>query len=588
MDGGRRLAFERSFSLEREVKPKRSFWTRVVDVIAGQPDFHYLVSPYSVTTDSRGRILVTDVAAAGVHIFDFQQQKYKFLTRRDAGKDPMLTPQCVAVDAQDNIYVTDSQAGKVFVFDANGKYRRAIGSLKGGEGYFKRPTGIAVDSAAQRIYVTDTLRNKIYMMDMQGSVLQVIGKTGAGEGEFNFPTELRLNGQELVVVDAMNFRVQVLDRFRNVQVCDREDWRWGGMDFSSEGNWNRFGGTSVRGGWAVGNGAGVRPRGTAAVLLWRARDGTGTVPAADRIADRQSRSNLCSGLIQSAGRGISLLRDWGGGEEGAMRAVSPRRVLAVLVFAAMVAGVAAGQTPPPTADVLGMHNLSVASGASVYSQGSLGCTFCHAPHSGLGGISPLWNQKYSNASYTPYTSSTYVEQGNTKPTLGITSSLCLSCHDGTVGVGQSAAYGPLPVVGSMNAVDSFGTTLTGSHPFSLVLPMKDSPDLVSSLVASGKTADPTGAVKLVNGNIECTSCHDPHIQTIDKIAQNFLVRDSSNGQMCLACHDPNRVVQGQVNSLAGFTNSIHQTATNQVSPDGHVGQYPTVGVRCMHVVPHVA
>jgi predicted CXXCH cytochrome family protein len=230
------------------------------------------------------------------------------------------------------------------------------------------------------------------------------------------------------------------------------------------------------------------------------------------------------------------------------------------------------------ADVLGMHNLSPGSGASIYSQGSLGCTFCHAPHSGLGGISPLWNQKYSNAAYTPYTSSTYVEQGNTKPTLGVTSSLCLSCHDGTVGVGQSAAYAALPMVGSMNAVDSFGTTLTGSHPFSLVLPIKDSPDLVASLVANGTTADPTGAVKLINGNIECTSCHDPHNQSIDKIAQNFLVRDGSNGQVCLACHDPNRVVQGQVNPLAGFTNSIHQTATNQVSPDAHAGLYPNVGV----------
>ena len=170
MDGGRKLSFERSFSLEREVKPKRSFWTRVVDTIAGQPDFHYLVSPYSVVTDSRGRIIVTDVAAAGMHIFDFEQQKYKFLSRRDTGKDPMLTPQCVAVDAQDNIYVTDSQVGKIFIFDAKGKYRRAIGSLKGGEGYFKRPTGIAIDSAAQRIYVSDTLRNKIFIMDMQGSV----------------------------------------------------------------------------------------------------------------------------------------------------------------------------------------------------------------------------------------------------------------------------------------------------------------------------------------------------------------------------------------------------------------------------------
>ena len=130
LDGGRKLSFERSFSLEREVKPKRSFWTRVVDVIAGQPDFHYLVSPYSVVTDSRGRIIITDQGAAGVHIFDFTQQKYKFITRRDAGKDPMLTPQCVAVDAQDNIYVTDSHTGKVFVFDANGKFRHVVGSVR--------------------------------------------------------------------------------------------------------------------------------------------------------------------------------------------------------------------------------------------------------------------------------------------------------------------------------------------------------------------------------------------------------------------------------------------------------------------------
>ena len=236
MDGGRKLSFERSFSLEREVKPKRSFWTRVVDTIAGQPDFHYLVSPYSVVTDSRGRIIVTDVAAAGVHIFDFEQQKYKFLSRRDTGKDPMLTPQCVAVDAQDNIYVTDSQVGKIFVFDAKGKYRRAIGSLKGGEGYFKRPTGIAIDSAAQRIYVSDTLRNKIFIMDMQGSVLQTIGKTGTADGEFNYPTELRLHGSDLAVVDAMNFRVQVFDRIRHLPLRHRQTGRRRGLDLPAKRN----------------------------------------------------------------------------------------------------------------------------------------------------------------------------------------------------------------------------------------------------------------------------------------------------------------------------------------------------------------
>jgi DNA-binding beta-propeller fold protein YncE len=243
LEGGRKLTYERSFSLEREVKPKRGFWTKLVDVVAGEPDFHYLVSPYSITTDSRGRIIVSDPGADGVHIFDFTQQKYKFLTRREKDKDGTLAPQCVAVDAQDNIYVTDSKAGKIFVFDANGKYQRAIGSLKGGEGFFKRPTGIAVDSATQRIYVTDTLRNKIFVMDMQGSVLQTIGKPGTGDGEFNYPTELRLNGNDLVVVDAMNFRVQLLDRSGNFRYSigklgDGTGWmfRPKGIGFDSEGH----------------------------------------------------------------------------------------------------------------------------------------------------------------------------------------------------------------------------------------------------------------------------------------------------------------------------------------------------------------
>jgi hypothetical protein len=140
------------------------------------------------------------------------------------------------------------------------------------------------------------------------------------------------------------------------------------------------------------------------------------------------------------------------------------------------------QTPPPIqADTLGMHNMTSGSGSSVTAPGSLGCTFCHAPHSGLGGVTPLWNQSLSNQSYTPYTSTTYKQQGSAQPVLGKSSSLCLSCHDGTVAIGQTAAYGKIPVSGSMNNQDVFGTNLGGSHPFSLVLPIKDSPDLVASL-----------------------------------------------------------------------------------------------------------
>jgi predicted CXXCH cytochrome family protein len=252
---------------------------------------------------------------------------------------------------------------------------------------------------------------------------------------------------------------------------------------------------------------------------------------------------------------------------------------ALLLLATCAYRIAFAQTtPPPTGDVLGMHDMSIGSGSPVTTQGSLGCTFCHAPHSGLGGVTPLWNQALSAQTYTPYTSTTYKQTGNAQPILGVTSSLCLSCHDGTVAVGQTAVYGKVPVSGTMNNLDVLTTNLSGSHPFSLQLPIKDAPDLAASLASSGTTADPTGAVKLVNGNIECTSCHNPHAQGIDVIAQKFLVRDSSNGQMCLACHDPNRTVTAQVNPLSGWTGSIHQVATNQVANSANVGPYATVAV----------
>jgi DNA-binding beta-propeller fold protein YncE len=212
LEGGRKLTFERSLTSDRDVRGKPGFFTRVFDAVVGQPDLHFLVRPYAVVEDSRGRVIVTDPGAQGVHILDPAQLKYKFIERKEKNKDAMLAPQCVAIDDKDNIYVSDSEAGKIFVFNADGKYQRAIGSIKGGEGFFKRPTGIAIDSAEKRIYITDTLRDKIYVLDMNGEVLQTIGKNGEEKGELNYPTELRLDGKNLLVVDAMNFRVQGLDR----------------------------------------------------------------------------------------------------------------------------------------------------------------------------------------------------------------------------------------------------------------------------------------------------------------------------------------------------------------------------------------
>ena len=244
------------------------------------------------------------------------------------------------------------------------------------------------------------------------------------------------------------------------------------------------------------------------------------------------------------------------------------RVLWVYLIIVLAAGASSAQI---TGDVIGVHDLG---GALTPVRGRLNgsCLYCHAPHSGTG-VGPLWNQKFSTATYTPYGSSTYVEKGNTKPPIGGPSSLCLSCHDGTVAPGTTQAYGTVSMQGNMTPADVFGTNLSSSHPFSLTLPLNDSIILVSTLV-KGRTADPTRAVHMVRGNIECTSCHNPHVQAKDKLSLNFLVRDSSSGQMCLACHDPTRTMPGKVNPLAQWSINIHATAANKVA----VGNYGTVAL----------
>ena len=226
-----------------------------------------------------------------------------------------------------------------------------------------------------------------------------------------------------------------------------------------------------------------------------------------------------------------------------------------------------------TGDVIGMHDLSPGSTSPITGARPGSCTYCHAPHSGLASGQALWNQTLAKQVYSLYTSTTYQQTG-AQPMLGADSSLCLSCHDGTVAVGQTIVSGKVTTTGSMYSTDVFGTNLQSSHPFSVVLPIKDVPHLVQTLASKGQTADPTGAIKLIGGNIECTSCHNPHVQAKDLVAQYFLAKDSSSGAMCLACHDPNRVVTGQTNPLTGWFTSIHATnnATVQNLP------YPTLSV----------
>jgi predicted CXXCH cytochrome family protein len=234
--------------------------------------------------------------------------------------------------------------------------------------------------------------------------------------------------------------------------------------------------------------------------------------------------------------------------------------LAFVVALVLLQGVLLAQT---NTDVLGSHDLGPLN-KTVNGSVSLGCTYCHAPHGGTG-TAPLWNQTLSTTqTYTPYGSTTMSNKDMTTPAPS--SMLCMSCHDGSVGSptpGDTAAYGKMQMNGSMKTEDQFGIQLQGSHPFSLQMPFQDSANLYSTLLSSQKTNNPK--VQLVSGSVECTSCHNPHVQNTDPISPNFLVIDSSQGNLCLSCHDTNRTMNGKSSVVTDWTTSAHATSATQAS-----------------------
>jgi hypothetical protein len=198
------------------------------------------------------------------------------------------------------------------------------------------------------------------------------------------------------------------------------------------------------------------------------------------------------------------------------------------------------------------------------------CVFCHTPHQANTALAaPLWNRQLSTATYTPYTSSSLDAIGLDQP--GGSSKLCLSCHDGTIAIGNvnvlnGAFTGGTPVPGlestmpiGQGALTGFtrllGTNLTNDHPISFTYD-----DALAS--RDGELRAPTSTtyiknrvpgvfpkVPLENGQLQCTSCHDPHVRDTIETNIKFLrlnrfqksppvqgAFNENNDILCLACH----------------------------------------------------
>ena len=191
--------------------------------------------------------------------------------------------------------------------------------------------------------------------------------------------------------------------------------------------------------------------------------------------------------------------------------------------------------------VTSKHNLS-SSGTGDYTSTDEDeiCVFCHTPHHAIPEV-PLWNRNSPAGPYGVYGDSTSATLDATIDRPHGVSLMCLSCHDGTLGLNAlinnpaggvptfPAAYDTL--LPASNAY--LGTNLTNDHPVSFTyddaLATTDGelndPDLLTyaQLFTVGTTTH----------QLECASCHDVH----NNSNMPFLIDTNENSRLCLDCHD---------------------------------------------------
>ena len=200
------------------------------------------------------------------------------------------------------------------------------------------------------------------------------------------------------------------------------------------------------------------------------------------------------------------------------------------------------------------------------------CTFCHTPHKALSTLL-LWNHTLSTNTFSwdvPATTAGTVFPTFKGDTYKGPSAKCLSCHDGTVAVGDIAwfAEGKPSILdntkhssGKFNIASTSGG-MAGNHPVAMPYPYLNAKNTYNgSTTGAGAElaewqATPLSPVRIFNddgsGNItagavaaktglECSSCHDPHNRaTVDDLFLRGTLGGNTSGvgatYICLKCH----------------------------------------------------
>lgn len=211
------------------------------------------------------------------------------------------------------------------------------------------------------------------------------------------------------------------------------------------------------------------------------------------------------------------------------------------------------------------------------------CTFCHTPHKALS-TPLLWNHTLSGNTFSWDVTKTTA--GTTFPSIaggtykGPTAK-CLSCHDGSVAVGDVAWYRESARAGTAalstfkmgdligtDTSDQFqvgaGGAMKGNHPVAMPYPFGNAANVYngsttgSAAVLTEWQANPATSlsahIRLFNDDgtgsisaggvagktgIECSTCHDPHNKATDDdwfLRGKITGSSQTDGYICLQCH----------------------------------------------------
>jgi DNA-binding beta-propeller fold protein YncE len=195
------LTFEYVLTLgaQEGVNPHQRFNSRLGKLIFGKPEHvSPVMVPDSLTVDPDQRVWLTDRAAAGVHMFNLIDGKYKFL--RGGGGLNFQCPAGIDSDSEGLIYVVDTCLAWVFVFYKDASFNRF---LKTGTA-LKKPVGLAVSRNRKTIYISDAGRQKILVLNQEGEQVSEWG----GPNTFSYPATLTLGDKKLYVYDANRRQVR--------------------------------------------------------------------------------------------------------------------------------------------------------------------------------------------------------------------------------------------------------------------------------------------------------------------------------------------------------------------------------------------